>query len=709
MKKKTAKYRAIKSEKKPAKSKVNFRLIFLTFVGVLCFLAISAKLVILQVIDHPHYQRKARANIENRVEVPAKRGTIYDRKHRAIAKDIIRYSVAISGNRSINRNGLVKKIAGTLGISPNIIQRKIQKNPQFSYIAKRVPADRVKNLKSIKDPGLILEKRFLRSYPFKQAGAHLVGFCDVDNQPLGGIEYQYDQYLQGKEGWKIYQKDAYGKQLPNLNFAGEEPINGFDVVLTLDMDYQIILEDELKKTVESNKAVEGVAILMDPQTGAIFGIANYPQFDPNFPNHFTSFTRKNRAVNDVVEPGSTFKIVALTAALENLHLNLDEDIFFCENGRFNLHSETVLDHKEYGWLTLRKVFINSSNIGTMKVAEQLDPAVLYRYVRNFGFGTISGVDLPGESAGISHPLNKFSKTTHYYMSIGYGIGVTPLQLVNAYAAIANGGKLLSPHVMKKVVGQNQRVYAQNSRETVRQVISPETADLLKSCLVDVVEEGTGKQANLEGLNVAGKTGTAQLYNTKTGQYDRSKHLASFVGYFPAKDPEFALLVMVRQPQGVYYGGVVAAPAFRNMAQRIMSLASVKKPFAPRIKTVDHTADIPYIPRVENMRIELAREILEARGINVQVIDSGNVVKKQKAFRKDGILKGVQLVLEDSVFQNQYRMPSLQGLSLKEAVSVLSNYNVVPTIKGHGIVVKQFPKPGSKINFHKAVKIICQAS
>ncbi|HFE65399.1 MAG TPA: penicillin-binding protein 2, partial [Caldithrix sp.] len=610
----------------------NFRLILVTTLLLLGFLLVLVKLVVVQIIDHDYYKEKADMNKNLREKVAAKRGTIYDRQGRELARDVIQYKVAIVGTLTANKEELVRQVADILNIPAARLLRKVRQNKKFVYAKRRVDAETAQRLRKIKDPGLQLERRLLRVYPFKENAAQIIGFCDVDNKPLGGIEYQYNQFLQGKPGWKVFLRDALGNRIPNLDFAGEEPIDGLDVILTIDMNYQRILEDELKNAVQKNKAVEGVAILLDPRSGEVLAMSNVPGFDPNDYSHYSDVSRKNRAVSDVVEPGSTFKFTVFATALENLNINLNNDILYCENGKFPFHGQTIIDHKPYGWLSLRKILVNSSNIGTMKLMEKLNKRVFYNYVRNFGFGMVSGIDLPGESSGILHSLKKFSKTTHYYMSIGYEVGVTPLQLLNAYAAIANGGRLMKPFVVKSVVDAQKQAVRENLPEVIRQVISPETAAELNSLLTDVVREGTGRKAALEGIAIAGKTGTAQLYNTKTRSHDKRRHLASFVGYFPAENPQFALLVMIRQPRGVYYGGQVAAPCFREMARRICTIAQLQPTGFTRSEPAAPPGKKPLLPDLTGQDLELARNIFVGRGLSIEVRGEGKFVSRQELIK-----------------------------------------------------------------------------
>ncbi len=687
----------------------NFRLILLTLLILIGFALVAVKLVRLQVFLHDYYAKRAEDNINNRQVVPARRGTIYDRQGRELARDVLQYSVAVRGRFVQNKTKLYQTLSRVLGISRRTIQQKVRRHPDFVYLKHRVPANKIKPLLQLRDAGLVLEKKFLRAYPYRELAAHLVGYCDVDNRPLAGIELQYNDYLQGTPGWRIYQRDALGHQVPNLDLAGMPPIDGCDVILTIDIDYQTVLEDELKRGVEESGAPEGVALLLNPNTGELLALANYPQFDPNRASRYSEWQRKNRAIIDVVEPGSTFKIVTLSAALENLHLKLDKDIVFCENGRYRLFNRTILDHKKYGWLTVRQVIEHSSNIGVVKIARKLPSGLLYRYIRNFGFGMVTDVDLPGESAGLLRDLKDYDAFDYQYLSVGYGVGVTPLQLANAYCAVANGGRLYRPFVASEVRGLHGNVLLKNQPEVIRQVISPQTAELINSVLVGVVREGTGVKAAIPGLEIAGKTGTAQLYDEEKGAYDRHSHLASFVGYFPAHHPEFLLLVMVRNPRGVYYGGQVAAPIFRRMARRIYSLFSTREPQLTALIATESDSLSEEIPRVENLPVNTARKILEQRGYRIRLVGNGQFVSRQKVVTKNSRSKQVDLYLEKRTVQQRKRVPSLKGLTLKEALDAVNELGVEVEVQGHGIVVKQEPKPGSVLTPNKTIRIWCRPS
>ncbi len=702
-------YRHHSGNEMPQNGGTNFRLGFMFLFLFAGFLLIGWKLIDVQIVNHAYYKKKAIDNTNNRFKVSARRGTIMDRKGRILARDALQYSVALSSKRLKNKSKVLQEIEKSLKISAATVERKLRSNRDFVFIAHKVLPLDVENLKALKDPGVILDRRFLRVYPYRTNAAHVLGFCDRDNNPLGGIEYQYNDYLQGKPGWMMAERDGFGNQVPNLDYPGEEPIDGLDVNLTIDIDYQIILDDELKKAVEKNRAADGMAILMNPSSGEILALSNYPCFDPQKSNLYTEDVLRNRSITDAYEPGSTFKIVTLAAALENLHVNLDKDIFFCENGRYSRFGLKFSDYKEYGWLTARRIFENSSNIGVVKIAEKLEREVLYRYVRNFGFGMPTGVDLPGESTGILSTLDKFSRTTHLFMSFGYEVGVTPLQLITAYSAVANGGRLMKPYVMKTISRDGDRTIRENEPETIRHVISGETSRIMTDVLQGVVKTGTGNAAYVESFSIAGKTGTAQLYNEKLKTHDSRKHLASFVGYFPLYDAEFALLVMIREPAGNYYGGIVAAPVFREIARRIMSLYAAEQSRYIAAQGNPAAGESFLIPNVENLEKETAESILKNLDLDVRVVGKGDAVVRQEEIRENGKVTGVILHVDDGSRMRELIMPALTGKSLKEALSLLSEIDQDPDVDGSGIVVSQQPSAGSKIFNSKNVKLILKPS
>ncbi|MFQ5583739.1 MAG: peptidoglycan D,D-transpeptidase FtsI family protein, partial [Calditrichia bacterium] len=550
--------------------KIKVRLIALVILLTLGFSVVLMKVIFVQVVHHEKYL-KIREKISKREQgIPARRGSILDRNGNTLAEDQVYFSMVVMPKYFKNNKSALRKISKIANLSYSDISAKIKGAGRFVNIGNRIFSTTAEKLKALKLKGLILEKKYNRYYGYGTDAAHVVGFCDFENRPCYGLELEYDEFLRGIPGKGVFLRDNKGWRIPDLDYPSFPSIDGSDVITTIDITYQSVLEDELESTVTTHKAEKGMAVLMNVNTGEILGMANYPHFDPNHFNDYPVKNFKNYAVSDQYEPGYTFKIIALAIVLEQLGMDLDNTRVFCENGRYALFRNVIHDHKKFADLTVREIFEHSSNIGIVKLARQFSAPQFYRYARDFGFGTYSGIDLPAEAAGVLHKPAEFGKTSLSYMSIGYEVAATPLQIAAAYAAIANGGKLMQPYIVQKVVDRNGRILKKKKPRIIRQVIQPETAAEMVSTLKGVVENGTGRNARIDGLSIAGKTGTAR--KIENGRYV-SKYISSFVGFFPVENPQFVLLVVVDEPVGAYYGSQVAAPAFREIARRIIGLPS----------------------------------------------------------------------------------------------------------------------------------------
>lgn len=690
MPKKTKKYHSKFSEKDSEKI-IQWRLIVLVFFWVMGFGLIMAKLVYVQVIDPtpPNIIPKTR-------ELPARRGTIYDRNGEILAIDLVYYSLAAFPDKVDNRSTTARQISKITRQSASEVLQKIGSHPTFAYIIHRLSPDQANAIRELGIKGLVLEKKYSRYYPYRKNGAHLIGYCDFSNNAQAGIELEYDKDLKGLPGHAVYLRDGKGSSFFDLNYPLFNPIDGKNVVTTIDIVLQSILEEELQKGVEEHQGMSGSAVLLNARTGEILGLANSPGFDPNDYNKYPVKNYRNAAVSDQYEPGSTFKIIALAMVLEQLKLDLNANTVFCENGSYRVFRKTIRDHKKFGKLTLEEVFENSSNIGTIKLAEKFDPPVFYRYARDFGFGTLTGIDLPAECGGILHKPSEFTKASPYYMSIGYEVAATPLQIACAYAAIANGGKLLKPYVVRNVIDTDGHISRNNHPQVIRQVISSMTAVEMINTLHGVVENGTGQSAQIAGISIAGKTGTAQKMNEEKTHHI-SKYIASFVGFFPVESPRYVLMIMVNEPKGGYYGSQVAAPIFRNIAQRIIGLPQN-----------DDLALVPsdYLHLDENdgpREVALAEtDILEEQKPDYKVIPASRKMTNEKIEHP---------VMDPSVSKktNPDVIPSFIGLTLREALEKLSQLDLKPDFEGNGIVVEQYPKPGLKLNKGSKIKLVCSAS
>jgi cell division protein FtsI/penicillin-binding protein 2 len=686
------------------------RLTILGIFWVLGMLLVVAQLIIVQVLSHEKYDKIAQSHLQNRRELPAQRGNIIDRNGELIAVDLIYYSLGVRPELLKNPDKNARQLADIVKISRNSALKKIKSKRSFVYLKHRLSPETAARIKALKLEGIVLEKKFSRYYPYGGIGAQIVGYCDFDNKARAGLELEYDEMLKGKSGWSIYLRDALGNQFPNLDFPTTNPVNGLNVETTIDMVYQGILEEELKKAVSQHKASSASAVLLDPLSGEVLGISNYPGFNPNYYNQYSMDKYRNRAITDVYEPGSTFKIIALTLCLEQLKLNLQKELVYCENGALPLAQKVVKDHQKFGYLTAQQVFEKSSNIGVIKLARRFKAPVFYRYARDFGFGVSTGVDLPAEAAGILHKPAEFSRYSLSYLSIGYEVAVTPLQIACAYAAIANDGLLMQPHVVRRVVDQNGKIHTENYPQGIRQVISPATAQRLKEVLFGVVENGTGQNARVSGISIAGKTGTAQKISRKTNSYTSDSHVASFVGFFPVESPRFVMLVVIHNPKYGYYGSLVAAPVFRNIAQRIIGLPVEDR--EENLALAQIVVDLPTLKDVmfslEGMEVKKAVKLLKNKDLEYEVVGSGNLIYRQEPAAHSEISERqkVKLYTETKDVSNQQIMPSLTGLTLKEALQILSDWNIKIEVEGSGVVIKQMPGAGKKMDRKDKVKLVC---
>lgn len=457
---------------------------------------------------------------------------------------------------------IARVLEHTLKLDRAFLQDRLWRDKSFVWLARKVtPAQsrelRARNLKGI---GFIKESK--RSYPNGYLASQCIGFAGLDNSGLEGLELYYDRYLRGSPGWAVMLRDARSKKL-NLYQQVSLPQDGQDIILTIDEVIQYIAERELEKAWRSSSAKGASIVVMDPWTGAILAMANCPTYDINFPGKADKEQMRNRAVCDLFEPGSVFKIVTASAALEEKKAS-EEDRIFCENGEYRVANHTLHDHRPHGWLTFREVIEQSSNIGTCKIAQGLGAQTVWRYCKLFGFGVKTGIDLPGEISGMVKDLRHWSKTSITAVPMGQEVGVTALQLATAISAIANGGMVLKPAMVKEIRDSRGKTVKRFIPELVRTAISEETAARVKKILIGVIETGTGKLAKSSEYTAAGKTGTAQKIEPN-GTYSHSKFIASFIGFAPAQEPKIVIVVTIDEPRGAYFGGVISAPVFKNVA------------------------------------------------------------------------------------------------------------------------------------------------
>ena len=461
-----------------------------------------------------------------------------------------------------DKEAVINLLLPILGVERSYLKDRLYRDKAFIWLVRKLTPEKAEAIKRLNIKGLGFMKETKRIYPNSYLASHVIGFSGMDGVGLEGAERDYNKFLKGNPGWAIFLRDARQNKL-DIWEKMVLPVDGLDLVLTVDEVIQYIAERELDKAFKTFHAKGASIIVMDPHTGRILALANRPSYDLNDRSGINADSMRNRAICDLFEPGSVFKIVTASAAFEEKKVT-EEDIFDCENGAYKIGGRILHDHTAHGKLTFKQVIEESSNIGTVKVAQMLGPDILYRYLKAFGFGSKLGIDLSGEIPGMISPVRNWSKSSITNIPIGQGVGVTALQLVSAISVIANGGQLMKPYIVDSVRDNQGVIIKQNKPVLIRKVISLDTAMRIKKILTGVVEEGTGRLAKVSGFSAAGKTGTAQKIEAN-GTYSHDKFIASFIGFAPAEDPLLAIVVTVDEPHPSYFGGVVAAPVFQKVA------------------------------------------------------------------------------------------------------------------------------------------------
>ena len=506
------------------------------------------------------------------VELEPLRGTIYDCNLRPLAVNISADSLYAVPVEIKDKEKVINALIPILNLDREYLRNRLYRKKSFIWLARKISPAQKEAIYKLNIKGLGFLKESKRCYPNGYLASHILGFAGLDNVGLEGLELYRNDDLKGKSGWALFLRDARQKKL-NLAKSMVSPQDGFDLVLTIDEVIQYIAEKEIEKACTSFKAKGASIIVMDPHTGEILAMANRPTYDLNDFSRADKDSRRNRAVCDLFEPGSVFKVITASAALEEGKVS-EGDKFFCENGSYQVATHTLHDHRPHGWLTFKEVIELSSNIGTTKVAQILGNDLLYQYVKLFGFGSKLGVDLPGEISGIARETRFWSKISIAAIPIGQEVGATALQLASAISCIANGGQLMKPYVVKQVRDKQGGIIRESLPELLTKAVSLDTANRVKMILAGVVENGTGKLARIEGFTAAGKTGTAQKIEPN-GSYSHSKFMASFIGFAPVENPLISIVVVLDEPRP-YYGGVVAAPVFKNVASDVLKYLRSKE-------------------------------------------------------------------------------------------------------------------------------------
>ncbi|MDZ7773104.1 MAG: penicillin-binding transpeptidase domain-containing protein [Balneolaceae bacterium] len=651
------------------------------------------------------------------ISIPAQRGNIYDDSGSLLATNSVAYKVAVDPHMPGITRAQLRTVADTLGrytgAGGGAYLRRIDSAPRRSrYVVldESISSAAYEALRALDIRGVILEEEYERRYSFGSLAAHVLGFTNHGMEGMIGLEKQYDDRLEGTDGVQQVRRDRNGRIFAYLGAPRRQPRQGQSLHTTIDAHIQAILEEELRAGIDRTGSDHGSAIIMDPRTGAIKAMANYPTFDPNNPASTSDENRRNFAISDMVEPGSTFKLVTAVAAVEQDKVSFDETFETPEDGTELIHGQMMRDHDPLGTLTFPEVIQKSSNVATSRIARRLSKDTFYQYARNMGFGTPTNIDLPGEADGRLQKPYEWSLVTLPWMSIGYEVQATPIQITQAYAAFANGGNMMRPYLVDKITEEDGSTTWKHEPVRVRRIASRSTIEKLQPVFADVVSDsGTADQAQVQGLAIGGKTGTAQKYID--GRY-RTSYRASFVGYFPADNPRYVVLVMLDEPKTSIYGGWTAGPIFSQTAKRI---AGLDDEIERQIMGADTLArPWAYAPEVRSMELRQARALLDNQEVGYRTQGSGNWVSAQTPPPGTELESGQQLTLTltnarvatdtTEVPENYSIIPDVGGMSMRKASLLITRAGFEARLIGSGTVYTQFPRPGDMMEKGREVTV-----
>jgi cell division protein FtsI/penicillin-binding protein 2 len=660
------------------------RALWVASVIIFWMFAIGIRLVYLQVSRHDSLIERARQQQQDAIETAPQRGQLLDRQGRELARSIETVSIFVDPGElnEADVECLAPVLAAALRTERAALSKQLaaahQGQSRFVWIARRVTqdvADRVESL-GLEKVHLIREPR--RFYPNGQLAAHVLGFVGIDGVGLGGLEQFYDEKIAGEPGKLFIEKDSRGRAYESFEIPSKP---GQALVLTIDQSLQYRAEYALANAVAQSHARSGTAIVLDPRSGEILALANVPTFDPNSVGGTRAEVRSNWAIQNIYEPGSTFKIVAFSAAIEK-GLVKPSDKINCQMGSITVAGRLIHDHHAFGTLTIAEALAKSSNVAAIKLGLRVGDNTMHDYITSFGFGSRTRIELPGETAGLVRPVSRWQPSSIGSIAMGQEIGVTPLQMAAAFGTLANDGIRVAPHLVREIrATTGASVYQANPEQ--HRVVSVETATALRGMLEGVTLNGTAKKAQLDGYTAAGKTGTAQKIDPKTRAYSHTKHVASFVGFAPVNNPAVVIVVVIDEPGGAYHGGDVAAPVFREIAEQVLPELGV----APdtQFQTIPELIAKPVDPFREREQQTLAEQVRSATLPTVASHDEqdGEVVYAVASHR--AIL-----------------MPDLRDRSVRDVARICAQLGLLVEARGEGQVIRQSPSAGEEVESGQTV-------
>jgi cell division protein FtsI/penicillin-binding protein 2 len=636
------------------------RLFFIGGIMLLSLGTIVGRLAYIQLVRGKQYATRAREQSRARTVLKARRGTIYDRNGYPLATSVPGHWRA-AGAKAIGN-------------------------------------------------GQELSRRL---YPHGELAGTTLGYVGRDGYGLGGAEFAFDNLLRGENGWKILYRDGRNRRYSRIGMPQKPPVHGSDVYLSLDLHVQKILESVLKQTAGKYQARSAMGVVLNPNSGDVLAMASVPGFDPNKPGRYSLSQRINSCIGYNYEPGSTFKLITAASALQE-GIKKETDTLDGNLGVYRIYDQEIRDHRPYGKLTLAKAIAYSSNVCVARIADDLGNERLFSYTRDFGLGTRTGIELPGEEVGIVHPIERWSGRTRVTMSIGQEVSTTLMQMVMVFATAANGGVLLEPRIHQKVVGPDHTVSQSSDPRTVRRVLSEETAQRIRGILHRVVAEGTGRRAGLQGIPVAGKTGTSQKIDS-TGAYSRDRVWASFIGFAPVEKPVILCGIVIDEPADGEAGGVVAAPAFRQVLQQIVSHPQLE--FAEKILQNQNTEPskpgrIPGIPSICGMTRDKAVMLMRQEKIDYDLVGTGDTIIYQTPPPGKTLSEHTKLIAYTSSGSNAgpqtvgISVPGCTGKDLRDAVNAINLRGLRPFALGAGVVTRQTPTVGTVVRPEAVCTLFC---
>jgi cell division protein FtsI (penicillin-binding protein 3) len=671
-------------------SRAHVRLLIVAGVALLWATAVFGRLGYLQLYRHRDYLLHAQRQQQRIIEISPKRGAIYDRNMHALAMSIKVNSAFAIPNEIKDKALAAQLLSGVLGIPADLVESRLDSSQNFVWIERKLTPEKSEAVAALNLEGVYAQAENKRFYPKAELASHVVGFVDVDEKGLGGIEYALDNQVRGKSEKIVMMADAHRKW-----FDGGEARRdrGANVVLTLDEKIQYIAERQLAAAIAKTHALAGTVVVMNPNNGELLAVANWPTFDPNAASAgIPPESRMNRAVSALYEPGSTFKLITLAAAFDQGITNPDE-VFDCENGATYVAGHKIHDHKRFGMLTVADILAQSSDVGAIKIAERLGAPKFYDYIHSFGFGTPTGVDLPGESRGLLRPLVNWSPISIGAISMGQEVGVTPMQLVSAVSAIANGGMLYKPHIVAEV-RRGETVLSREGLLAVsepRRVIQPETAATLRRLMEGVVLNGTGKLARLDGWTSAGKTGSAQKIDPNTGRYSPTQIIASFTGFAPINNPAVTILISLDSPVGQHEGGQVAAPVFKRVAEQVLPYLDV----SPDVPVNQQLVKAAYKKQMQNDAENL--EDFTPSDLLLLPEQPAAVSSSAEANLNSNSSTTSHLTLAVAADEDtEISIPDFSGKTMRDVTEMCLRLGLDPVLVGTSLATEQTPAAGSQV-------------